>query len=698
MENMKTKKYFINLIKYRKILTHILTSFIIVVAFSSFLTTGYSYKKYHKNIDELSKNTINQIESLLLEKVLSIKNEVVLMSSIIKKSIISTKQITNQDPNYIEFLINILQNDPFLTTIALAIPNGDFFAVMSGDIENSNHFYFTPLKQLPEHPQYIIRTIFQNGSSSQETWKYFNKEGIEFTSESITPASYDFRNDPWLVKMEKEKSLSWSTELLPRGPSKYMKKRSYGVTASDIIKNPQGDTVAISSVTVTLDHLSQFISNQKIGKNGSAFILDHKGKIEVPVLYGSSPSQAFTKSLLEDAYQEFTKTKANDFSLIKEGKKYLFSIHDFTFSSDTQWFIAIIVPFDDFFGSIEHTQSETILICVVTFFICILATYFNAQYISHPIVALEKQIDKIRDFDFTEPLSINSYIKEIYDLESSVKTMRSAMRSFGRYVPKEIVRTLIKYGNDVNLEGQKAEVTIFFSDIENFTTISETLPIEELMPILSDYFDVISKIILNYDGTIDKYIGDSVMSFWGAPLKIENHAEKACLAALKCLASVSQQNKWKTRFGIHTGEVIVGNIGTSERINYTIIGDTVNIASRLEAINKEYKTSIIISDVVYQKVGAQFVIRPIDFAAVKGKKNKLKIFELLGTLEGELAASPEQIELSQAFTKAYQLFQDERFKEAHYYFLSIEKKFPLDHPTKKYLERLKDYNDPSSSS
>lgn len=632
---------------------------------------------------------IDQTNVLLLERVENIKDEVQLTAEFIKGSIHSKAEIFGQDSDYVQFLINILRTDRLLTAISIATPEGDLLNVANVHLESSLHFYSRPDEKLPEKSEYIVRTIHQQDSSSQEEWKYMDADGNFVASESIIPASDDFRKNSWLLKMLKEPSLLWAYELLPRGVPKYEFKRAYSVTVSDVKKNSEGDVDFVLSVGVTLKNLSNFIAGQKIGKNGFAFILDDKGSIKAPLSNEDGAFESCQKPLIELGYQEFKKNQKNDFTMKKNGVKYLFSIQDSGIFQADPWFIAIVVPFDDFFGEMVKAQRITRLMSLIIAIVCAVVIYFCVRHISKPIVRMVAEVDKIRDFDFSEQSRLPSHIKEIFDLECSIDAMRSALHSFGRYIPKEIVRTLVKFGRDVSLGGERAELTIMFSDIENFTTISESLPIEQLMTIFSEYFDVISKIILEGEGTIDKYIGDSVMSFWGAPVKIVNHAEKACLSGLRALAAIRQQKKWTTRFGIHTGEVIVGNIGTSERMNYTIIGDAVNVASRLQSINKEYHTSIIITEVVRQKIGGAFLTRPLDFVAVKGRKSKLRIFELMGTREGELAATSEQLELAGLFTNAYQKFEEGNRGEALDCFLFIEKKFPSDGATKKYIERLR---------
>ncbi|MBS0626724.1 MAG: adenylate/guanylate cyclase domain-containing protein, partial [Verrucomicrobia bacterium] len=539
--------------KKKRIQIHILSIFLLLLGISAFSITRYTYREYAKDIEDLSHSMINQITDLLSEKLTSVKNEVQLVNEVVKGSIQTKEEVLGLDPSYARFVINILRNDPLITEITLATPSGDYFAVMSVNLENTTHFYSRPLDKIPECSKYIVRTVHPEMAPPQEVWEYVNEEGQILATESINPASYDFKNDPWIEEMVKDPRLRWANEILPRGTEKYQKNRAHSITISDVIKDSNGNIFAIFSMGVTLKNLSEFILNQKISGNGAAFVLDDKGDIKVPVSYVLTPSGIFGKNLIEDAYKQFKETGEKNFSMIQDGKKYLFSIRNTFVFSDSKWSVVLIIPFDDLFELTIVTQKRTRLMALLIMVSCAIAIYFSSQYFSEPIVRLAKAVDRIRDFDFSSQVPIESRIKEIFDLEYSVNAMRTALDSFGRYVPKELVKTLIKQGQDVHLGGERAELTMIFSDVQNFTTISESLPIEQLMTILSDYFDVISKIVLRSGGTIDKYIGDSLMAFWGAPLKITDHAEKACLACLQCLAAIKLQNKWITRFGIHTG-------------------------------------------------------------------------------------------------------------------------------------------------
>ena len=244
--------------------------------------------------------------------------------------------------------------------------------------------------------------------------------------------------------------------------------------------------------------------------------------------------------------------------------------------------------------------------------------------------------------------------------------MKKGLRSFKKYVPADLVRQLIDLEKEAVLGGEKRTITILFSDIADFTTISEQLSAEALVEVLGVYFHEMSSIILQNGGTIDKYIGDAIMAFWGAPVPQTNHASLACMSALKCqdyLDRLAAAGKpfFRTRIGIHTGEVIVGNIGDEERLNYTIIGNSVNLANRLEGLSKYYGTRIIISDETMAQVAGEFVTRKLDLVAVKGQFHGMGVYELVGNGD-DLA--PDRLEFIELYHRAIDLYFRRRWQEA----------------------------------
>ena len=241
--------------------------------------------------------------------------------------------------------------------------------------------------------------------------------------------------------------------------------------------------------------------------------------------------------------------------------------------------------------------------------------------------------------------------------------------------------------------GHKRELTIFFTDIAGFTAISEKMVPEELMLQLSEYLGELATTVIELKGTVDKYMGDGLLAFWGAPLSNPDHAYYACQAALRCQEKVAQLNqKWQatgdvtfpTRIGIHTGETLVGNMGSVERMNYTVLGDSVNLASRLEAINHIYGTEIIVSATTYHQVAHKFHFRPLDIVVVKGKKQGVLLYELMGEINHTTA---EKIELCRDFTEGFDAYLAQDWETALKIFQLLDKRYPDDSVTTIYLAR-----------
>jgi adenylate cyclase len=357
---------------------------------------------------------------------------------------------------------------------------------------------------------------------------------------------------------------------------------------------------------------------------------------------------------------------------------------------------------DVFIGKVKSTQEKFLLISLVILFLSIFVVGLIAHRIARPINALADQANRITSFDLSDVDEVSSGIVEIQKLQSSISRMRHSLSSFGKFVPKALVRKLIDKGIDVKVGGKMKNVTLLFTDIAGFTTISETYPADKLMNHLSDYFDEMTQIIIDENGTVDKYIGDAIMSFWGAPGNDKDHALHACKSALLCQRRLLDLNrKWGfekkpilfTRMGLHTGDVIVGNLGSTERLNYTAIGDSVNLAARLEGVNKNYGSCVIISQATYKHIQDYAVVRPLDVVAVKGKNEGIKIFELIALQNTDplLLPTNEQLKFTEQFARGFTLYLEQRWDEAIEAFKDIQLRYPEDIPCRLYIERCEAY-------
>ena len=268
---------------------------------------------------------------------------------------------------------------------------------------------------------------------------------------------------------------------------------------------------------------------------------------------------------------------------------------------------------------------------------------------------------------------------------------------FSQYVNKQVVQELLTNPDKLKLGGEKKSVTILFSDMAGFTTFSEGKSPEELVKFINGLLHEMTELIMINTGTLDKYLGDAVMAFWGAPLEQEDHAYRACRTALEMQNKVSEiSQEWiqkgekplHIRIGLNSGDVIVGNVGGERHKNYTVMGDNVNLASRLEGANKEYNSAIMISESTYEAAKEFVLVRVLDSIKVKGKTKPTKVFELIGMTDDEMAK--QKLNSLADYCAALELYKQKKFVEASSYF---EKCFTAenDFTSKVYLERCKAY-------
>jgi adenylate cyclase len=279
------------------------------------------------------------------------------------------------------------------------------------------------------------------------------------------------------------------------------------------------------------------------------------------------------------------------------------------------------------------------------------------------------------------------------------KEKRRVRGAFQQYLSPEVIRRLLE--NPDLVKPRKTEITVMFTDVRGFTSISEKLDAQELAALLNEYLTEMTQIVFRHSGTLDKYIGDAVMAFWGAPFEDAAHSTEGCHAALEMIARLKEmQKKWRADgrpvldigVGLCTGVASVGNMGSELRYGYTALGDIVNLSSRIEGLNKEYATHILLSDTTYSAVeDPLLVFRELDLIRVKGKSQPVTLYELIatrGTPEGD---SPDLEQHLEFFAQGRACYRERRWQDAQIIFEKLLERWPEDGPARMYLNRCREY-------
>jgi class 3 adenylate cyclase len=326
--------------------------------------------------------------------------------------------------------------------------------------------------------------------------------------------------------------------------------------------------------------------------------------------------------------------------------------------------------------------------------------YAAARATTRPLIEMAEVAHRIGEGDLDQRVHVASK-DEIGRTGQAINEMIEGLRerelvksTFKRYVSPQIVDDLLKAPDQVKLGGEKRELTVFFSDLADFASVSETLTPEALVGAINGYLGVMTDAIFQHGGTVDKYIGDGIMAFWGAPNPQPDHALRACRAAIDNLAALRRVSadwekrglpRLEMRIGINTGDMVVGNMGSAAQMNYTVMGDAVNLGSRLEGANKVYGTRILVSETTRDAAGAAIEVREIDLIAVKGKRRAVRVYELVG-LAGEVPA--ERVSGCRAFEAGLAAYRERRWDAAEAEFRRAIERLGDDEPSRVFLRRI----------
>jgi adenylate cyclase len=622
----------------------------------------------------------------------------------IKSLVRSAAAVGGEEPDFYEsnrslkYLFSILQHSDRIISVYVGLTDGVFRQARQIDPTVEIQGKLPPVGTV-----YADRWITpQRGSSPIDHYLFLDKDQKELGSSEQT-TSYDPRSRLWYRTAQQTGELSVSdVDVFATlglvgftvGAPFYVDGALRGVAAADI----------------TLDGLSTYLAERKISPGTLSYILDHQGRViansERLKTYATQNGRvelqhiaSIGQELPAIAFGNRPRETDRMFSFKHAGQDYVASLTTMPAAFGKKWQLFVITPLSDFTSAFDEQNKRLALFGVIAILLQICIIYFLSSVISSPLEKLALKVTKIQDLGSDNLPPLQSPIREVAVLSKAIETLDAAVKSFAAFVPVGLVRELLDSDQKLELGGHSRFLTIFFSDLEAFSTLSEEVPSQELLLRVSAYLSVVTRAVNEEHGTIDKFIGDGVMAFWGAPALLDDHARKACFAALRIREGMKALNAgWeaqgtkplKIRVGIHSDAVLVGNIGSKERMSYTVMGDGVNIAARLEGVNKEYGTRICISHSVFKEAGEKLCVRPIDDVTVKGRRSRIPIYELVGAygMGPEFEPDEATLRLCQLTRTAYSAMVAEDFALALTLYQAIVAEYPDDPVAYEMVKRL----------
>lgn len=525
-----------------------------------------------------------------------------------------------------------------IAAVYVGYPDGVFV------LSNRNTAALRKLADLPRDTEsdFIRFTRTQQSGVPMDAWSWRNTEGWQTVSRPAM--EFDPRTRPWYVSAANSSQPIWTPVYKSVGDDRLT------ITLASRLGSRSEEARAVAAVDLRLDDLVKFIKELRIGKDGFAFLAGPGGALLAHPNLDLSKLKDRTSpgpTLLDSARDDRADVNVFDaFSRIGNGRSAHVETERGTLVASKlaldpalglEFDLYVAAPLTDFTAASDSALQKAILVVALFMCIVVLTGILIARSIATRMRAAVASIQKIAELNDSDPPALkSSRLFEIETLNQSIRVLYSALDSFRRYVPADIVRRLTELRQPLELGGERREITVLFTDIQGFTRLSETIEQETLAADLADYFDLICGIIARHGGTVDKFIGDSVMAFWGAPADDPDQSANAVRAVREMISAVEAFNadrktkgraSLRTRFALHRGYAFVGNIGSRERFGYTAIGDVVNTAAHLEGAAGELDVTALATAPVVRAAGQSLEFRQRREMQLRGKSRPIEVFE-----------------------------------------------------------------------
>jgi adenylate cyclase len=532
-------------------------------------------------------------------------------------------------------MASMLRNNPQLFNLYVGYEDGSFLEM---DVIDRAGATFRTSLDAPDDAAYRLFIISRTGAP-QPPRVILLSENLIPLSDVPGPTNYDPRRRPWYGDAFKDDGN------LLTGPYVFFASGQPGYTLRLPLREGRRGVVAGD---ILLNEAEAMLLRQRLGKSGLAFLFNDDDRIiahpQMADFMSVQPAGELPRTdvvglpgLSEAIHAWRGGGAAQQFFDDAEGRTYLAAFEKIQTAGDANVRLAVVAPLDEFFSEIISERRRLFIVAMLFVAATVPFVLWIGAILARSLRNLARETDRIQHFELSDRPPLHSAIREIDDLGRSLFTMRTVVKTFSSFVPKRLVQQLVESGTPMQLGGSRREITVLFTDVADFTAKTEKADPTDVMVYTSRYFAAMSETIMAHQGTVDKFIGDAVMAIWNAPVDDPNHVLNACCAVLACMRRNAALNKqfvkenwppYQTRFGLHVGDAVAGNIGSSDRMNYTVLGATINLAARLEGLNKNYGTSILVSEALKRRAEPAFVFRSVDRIKPKGFAEAFTIYEL----------------------------------------------------------------------
>ncbi|WP_051248487.1 adenylate/guanylate cyclase domain-containing protein [Inquilinus limosus] len=494
---------------------------------------------------------------------------------------------------------------------------------------------------------YVLEFVDRRSNGATARWVVTDARGSPLGEPQTAPTDFDPRTRPWY-----EQAFA-TTGAVVTEPYRFANMNQVGLTlarksrlAGDVVF---GIDIGLASVDHTLADLRRQHGLDLVVFSRSGELIAHPDGVRFRTEFREARAEHLPRMtelgspILAEMYRSFQAVGTGRNFTGQLGDESYLERFELIAANMPDIVLGIAYPYDLVVGPADRIRFISLLIGVGATILALGIVMVAARALARPLRRVTAELGQIMRFDFHGGGSARSRIEEIRSLAAAIGVLGLTLRTFAAYVPGQIVRGIVAQKLVPALGGRRQPITVLFSDVEGFTALAEGLAPEELMERTSRYFSALGEELIASGATIDKYIGDSVMAFWNAPEPQPDHVRRACIGALNAAARIDKLNAefeaegsrpMPTRFGLHTGDAVVGNVGSVDRMNYTALGHTVNVAARLEALNKIHGTTILVSDAVRLEAGEAFEFRFVGNEVPRGAREPVPIYALVGLREG----------------------------------------------------------------